>query len=219
MLSGCNSTESIHSQGPWGPSHIRRNYPQYAAPWGKREMDTRRTSSEVHSAALTSPSVQSSVSWHKATPVMLEAEDPAIAAAPPPVAPSPQAWTSVLTEQAAPTQGSPPPAPAPAPSSSAPDLTGVAAPRQAASYAGTWKALVAGSPCRIMLSSVATLDLYRASAPGCSNDDLRSVNAWSFGHNSVVLFSKGVEVARLSGVEASLSGTLSKSGAALAMSR
>ncbi len=48
---------------------------------------------------------------------------------------------------------------------------------------------------------------------------MRAVNGWSFRGDQVVLFSRGQPVARLSGAEASLAGTLSNSSAAIEMTR
>jgi hypothetical protein len=82
-----------------------------------------------------------------------------------------------------------------------------------------WKASVNSASCRIQLSSVPSLDLYKASAQGCSSNALKSVNGWSIRDGQVILFSRGQVVARLSGAEAALSGTLNGSEAALTMTR
>jgi len=126
----------------------------------------------------------------------------------------------VLQEQAALSTNPLPPAPGPV-GSAAESPPGVfSAPKQARSYAGTWSAADGrGASCTIHLSSVASLDLYKASASKCANEHLRTVNAWSFAEDRVVLFSKGREVARLSGSEASLDGTIRASGGALKMTR
>jgi hypothetical protein len=92
-------------------------------------------------------------------------------------------------------------------------------PRRPSSYAGTWKASVGSASCRVQLSSVPSLDLYRASTQGCSSDVLKSVNAWSIRGNEVILFSRGKVIAQLSGAEAALSGTLSGSKTELTMTR
>ncbi|MBM6580021.1 AprI/Inh family metalloprotease inhibitor [Microvirga sp. BT689] len=92
-------------------------------------------------------------------------------------------------------------------------------PQRASSYAGAWKANTGSSSCRIQLSSVPSLDLYKASAQGCSDTALKTVNGWSFRDEQVVLFSRGQVIARLSGAEAALAGTLSGSKADLTMTR
>jgi hypothetical protein len=48
---------------------------------------------------------------------------------------------------------------------------------------------------------------------------MRSVNGWSFRENQVILFSRGQLVARLSGAEAALTGTLNGSSSEISMSR
>jgi Protease inhibitor Inh len=95
----------------------------------------------------------------------------------------------------------------------------VTPPQRASSYAGLWKANVGSSSCRIQLSSTPSLDLYKASAQGCSNAALKMVNGWSFRDDQVILFSRGQVVARLSGAEAALAGTLNGSETGLAMTR
>jgi hypothetical protein len=82
-----------------------------------------------------------------------------------------------------------------------------------------WKASVGSASCRIQLSSVPSLDLYRASAQGCSSNALKTVNGWSIRDSQVILFSRGQVVARLSGAEAALSGRLNGSEAELTMRR
>jgi hypothetical protein len=66
---------------------------------------------------------------------------------------------------------------------------------------------------------VSSLDLYKASAQGCSDNALKAVNGWSIRDNQVILFSRGDVVARMSGAEAALSGTLNGSKAELTMTR
>ena len=106
-----------------------------------------------------------------------------------------------------PTIGGPAPAPAPAPSSRT-------------AMVGNWSAQTSGGSCRIQLSSSPSLDLYRASASGCSNQDLSKVNAWDYRDGEVYLYQTGGAVAaRLRGSSSSLSGVLAKSGAPLSLAR
>jgi hypothetical protein len=104
-----------------------------------------------------------------------------------------------------------PPAAAPAP----------AAPSSRTAMVGAWTLRdAAGASCRIQLSSAPALDLYRASASGCSNQDLSKVNAWDYRDGEVYLYQTGGSVAaRLRGSSSSLSGVLAKSGAPLSLSR
>ena len=76
---------------------------------------------------------------------------------------------------------------------------------------GNWSAQTSGGSCRIQLSSSPSLDLYRASASGCSNQDLSKVNAWDYRDGEVYLYQTGGAVAaRLRGSSSSLSGVLAK---------
>ena len=86
---------------------------------------------------------------------------------------------------------------------------------------GAWTARDAsGGSCRVQLSSSPALDLYRASASGCSNQDLSKVNAWDYRDGEVYLYQTGGAVAaRLRGSSSALSGVVAKSGAPLSMAR
>lgn len=109
-----------------------------------------------------------------------------------------------------------PPAPPPVTAPVAP-----AAPASRTAVVGNWSVRDAsGNSCRIQLSSSPALDLYRASASGCSNQDLSKVNAWDFRDGEVYLYQTGGSVAaRLRGSPSALSGVLAKSGAPLSLSR
>lgn len=90
------------------------------------------------------------------------------------------------------------------------------------SVVGSWTAREAtGTSCRVQLSSSPTLDLYRANASGCANRDLQRVNAWDYRDGEVYLYqSGGSVVARLRASDGgAMSGAVTKSGAALSMSR
>lgn len=87
---------------------------------------------------------------------------------------------------------------------------------------GNWTAREAtGTSCRIQLSSSPSLDLYRANASGCANRDLQKVNAWDYRDGEVYLYqSGGSVVARLRASDGgAMNGAVTKSGAALSMSR
>ena len=65
-----------------------------------------------------------------------------------------------------------------------------------------------------------SLDLYRASAGGCSNSELGRVTAWDFRDGEVYLFQPGGAVAaRLRPSGSGLTGVLAKSGAPLSLTR
>lgn len=88
------------------------------------------------------------------------------------------------------------------------------------SVVGGWNATDANGSCRVSLSSTPALDLYKASTSGCSNKDLSKVSAWDFRDGEVYLYQPGGTIAaRLRQADGSLSGALSKSGAALTLAR
>ena len=90
-----------------------------------------------------------------------------------------------------------------------------------ASVVGTWDARDAtGANCKVTLSSAPALDLYKATAAGCTNKDLARVSAWDFRDGEVYLYQPGGSVAaRLRQGGVGLDGALTKSGAALALNR
>ena len=89
------------------------------------------------------------------------------------------------------------------------------------SLVGSWNASEpGGGTCRVTLSSTPALDLYRASASGCSNQEVASVNAWDLRGSEVYLYKQGGAVAaRLQASPGSMSGAIAQSGAPLTMSR
>jgi len=220
LLAGCNSTDSLYAQGPWGPPSIRQNYPQYSSPWGQRISNKPPIISGAAYSSKYEPSVTHAELPITAHPYQRQTELP----------PDPQLFA--LAAAVSDTGGQI--APSSAPISQNPQLQASAqvpppmesppgvftAPRRASSYAGTWKATDAkGGSCQIHLSSVASLDLYKASTSKCSNESLRNVNMWKLEGSRISLFSRGAEVANLEGSEASLNGALSKSGAQVRMLR
>ncbi|NBJ10371.1 AprI/Inh family metalloprotease inhibitor [Microvirga arsenatis] len=144
----------------------------------------------------------------------------AIEAAPlPPVAGAPLASDPMAPPAGGTDLAGLPPAPPP-PMVSAPAPAAAPAPASRTAMVGNWSAQTSGGTCRIQLSSAPALDLYRASASGCSNQDLSKVNAWDYRDGEVYLYQTGGAVAaRLRGSSASLSGVLAKSGAPLSLSR
>ena len=108
----------------------------------------------------------------------------------------------------------------PAPESAYPQRTAVTAGGRSG-LVGTWNARDAtGASCRLQLSSSPALDLYRASASGCSNKDLARVTAWDYREGEVYLYQPGGAVAaRLRSAGSGMEGALAKSGAPLALTR
>ncbi|MBB3016998.1 hypothetical protein FHR70_000038 [Microvirga lupini] len=155
----------------------------------------------------------------EAPPVEAVPSGPIEAAPLPPVAGAP-----LPTDPMAPPAGGTdiaglPPAPPP-PTVAAPAPAAAPAPSSRTAMVGNWSAQTSGGSCRIQLSSSPSLDLYRATASGCSNQDLSRVNAWDYRDGEVYLYQTGGAVAaRLRGSSGSLSGVLAKSGAPLSLSR
>ncbi|MBM1169531.1 AprI/Inh family metalloprotease inhibitor [Microvirga arabica] len=216
MVSACTSTDGPYRQGPWGHASTPRSYPAYSAPWGGKPPVAAYT---VAVQPVYEPLHVADAPLHpvrKGYEVHLEPElppgppldRPALDAgsSPEPLSGSaPQQLASSQRETNADVQASAP---------------GVFTPPQRpSSYAGMWKASVGSASCRIQLSSVPSLDLYKASAQNCSDNALKTVNGWSIRDNQVILFSRGQVVARLSGAEAALSGRLNGSEAELTMTR
>ena len=85
---------------------------------------------------------------------------------------------------------------------------------------GGWTASDASGSCRVSLSSTPSLDLYKASAPGCSNKELAKISAWDFREGEVFLYQPGGTVAaRRRQAGGTLDGAFAKSGATLTMTR
>lgn len=217
-ISACNSTDSLYAQSPWGPTHARRSYPEYSAPWGRLAEPSDyalNTPAAVRAEALTIEIVQPT----RRPDVILEADIGPLPSAQG-SAPFTPSESSILEERSPAAPAHPSQAAGLAAASGPANPPGVFTPPQrASSYAGSWKANVGGSSCKVQLSSAPSLDLYKASTQGCAEEVLRGVNGWTFRENQVILFSRGQLVARLSGAEAALEGTLNGSGSEIRMSR
>lgn len=220
FLSACHASDSVYLQGPWGHAQQHRQYPRYSAPWGDQLPEYNVPSRAVSSAEGMASHSGAGRVWTEERIVHLEAEVP-------PASLPAQSSLPVAAPPAAPTNppsvviGAPGPSAeqrASPPGASPPGV--FSTPRRASSYAGHWKVVDAkGSACKIQLSSVPSLDLYKASTSGCSDAGLRSVNGWSLRESTIILFSRGTAVARLSGEEASLKGEMSGSGRSVSMTR
>lgn len=220
LLAGCNFRDSLYSQGPWGLNDAQRRYPQYPSPWNRPDpyINGVFVSGAKHSMGLSSAqsdarSLTEVRSYQRVVGLPLDPQpsshpEMVVSIAPP------------IPEQVVAMNNPQPQAPGQVTASAESPPSLFSAPRRASSYSGTWKAKDhKGESCLIHLSSVASIDLYKASVSRCSNGSLREVNAWSFHESRIVLYSRGVEVAQLTGSEAALSGALSKAGTSLEMSR
>jgi hypothetical protein len=135
----------------------------------------------------------------------------------PPRTPRPQAQPIDPPPQAAepPSQPRPPQVaarPEPAPASGPPSRTAVT---------GNWTAReAAGGNCRVTLTSVPTLDLYRANTAGCQSRELQRVNAWELRGDEVYLYEPGGGVAaRLKQSGRNFEGAAARTGAPITLSK
>ena len=217
-ISGCNSNGAMYNQGPWGDGYAGKRYPEYSAPWGRPLGEPSLYAVDVAAAAPIDTVEIEIVRAARPREVLLEADLGPVRAAQEVVAVAPSEPANVAPPSAVPERLALATRTEPADAQSSPP--GVfSPPRRASSYAGTWNAKVGASSCKVQLSSVPSLDLYKASTQGCTHEAVRSINGWSFRENQVILFSRGQLVARLSGAEAALTGTLNSSGSEISMSR
>jgi hypothetical protein len=95
------------------------------------------------------------------------------------------------------------------------------APTTRTSVTGNWTAReAAGGSCRVTLSSVPTLDLYKASTSGCQSRELKGVNAWELRGEEVYLYESGGGVAaRLRKAGSGFEGSASRTGAQVTLSK
>ncbi|MDR1828446.1 MAG: protease inhibitor Inh/omp19 family protein [Methylobacteriaceae bacterium] len=85
---------------------------------------------------------------------------------------------------------------------------------------GRWTARDALGSCSVTLTSISSLDFYRAKTSGCANKDLAKVSSWEYRNGEVYLYQPGgVVAARLRGSENQLSGVIQSSGADLTLSK
>lgn len=89
------------------------------------------------------------------------------------------------------------------------------------SVTGNWTAReAAGGSCRVTLSSVPTLDLYRASTAGCQSRELKAVNAWELRGDEVYLYETGGGVAaRLKQSGGGFQGSAARTGAPITLAK
>jgi hypothetical protein len=164
----------------------------------------------VRAAAAPSMNMEQPIEAVPSAPVTSEPLAPIEGQPLPPIGGSLPPTSSPTDMASLPPASAPPMAPAPAP-----------AVTTRTAMVGNWTAKDAsGGSCRVQLSSSPALDLYRASASGCGNQDLSKVNAWDYRDGEVYLYQQGGAVAaRLRGSSGALNGVLAKSGAPLTLAR
>jgi hypothetical protein len=151
-----------------------------------------------------------------------------------PAAPSSRANAPVMTSPASPltpstaVSSSPPSQPSTLPSSSGRNVADLRSanertpPRaQGTGVMGGWTAQDStGARCKVQLSSSPAIDLYKASSSGCSNKELSKITAWNQQDGEIYLYQSGGTIAaRLRPSDSGYEGVMTKSSAALRLSR
>lgn len=215
-LSACSNTRDVYASGPWGPPRPRdATATPYTDLWSPPQYGTIGTIGGGPPAGI-APTARVVVEpmepigpWMKRHASGREA------------APGDYARLPPAQESAPALEGIPPAA------AQAPDVRNVPRnpsprreERRLTSMTGNWTVRAAGvAPCRLHLSSVAALDLYKASTADCSNKALQSINAWSLRNGQVVLYSRGSVVLRAGGESETLYGALEGTSVMVKLSR
>lgn len=209
VLAGCSSTSTVYGSGPWGRSpHLDPSRSVYSSPWYPPPHYP------VAEEIYTSPPAQKPAPepmepigpWasRRAAPAEIEEDLDS------PLLPSGQVTPEEHGKSA------------PIVSKSAPDeqrRTPAPARSRLSTLTGTWTIQGGSDSCRLQLSSVPALDLYKASSARCSNKALQDVNAWSVREGNLLLFSRGRVVARLKEDDANFIGSLEGGGALIRLTR
>jgi len=219
-LSACSNTRDVYSSGPWGPPRPPDSAAAlYSGPWGAAQYRPIAPSYPVRPSGF-GPAPRASVE-------LLEPIGPWAKRNTSPTQPNgevtsndyahlPPAQTEAPAQQEQATAA--PPAPASKPSTPKPAAR--SQDRRLTSLTGSWTAQTSGSaPCRLHLSSVAALDLYKASTAQCGNQALQNVNAWSLRNGEIVLYARGSVVLRARGEGETLHGALEGTSTLVKLSR
>lgn len=216
LLTACNSVgyPTSYSTGPWGPRSVYGPAPVYPAPWDAPPYDGVDTEPYFDNGGM--DSFQTDVAPPAGRVVVGPPPDPV--ASGPDFAPEPYEDGELAREGEVIEER---PQPARRLATNQPSASQAIPPASSPSaYAGAWRAVDAsGKACRIQLSTTSSIDLYKASVSGCAGSPLETVNLWSFSGGNVTLYSRERVVARLSGQEASLSGSVEAGGGSLRMTR
>ena len=197
VLTACSNTRDVYTSGPWGPPRPRdAATTPYSGPWNSQPYQPVAAPYSVP-AAPAGPSVRVLVEpmepigpWAKrrVTSTMPNGENAASEYASPPAAQEPVSGQ----------KSSAPPAPDAKPVASA--VATRRPEKRLTSMTGNWTVQASGgASCRLHLSSVAALDLYKASTAQCADKALQNVNAWNLRDGVVVLYSQGSAVLQARG--------------------
>ena len=213
-LTACNGTGTVYDRGPWSRVQGADPTPQvYTAPWRPPPWEAVEEIGYPPAPAFIDPGVTGE-----------------------PMEPMGR-WASRNTADLPPDMASPlyegPTVPAPpSPPDALPPLVSKGAPepvvadskrpptKGARSLTGNWSADEgSGKSCRVQLSSVPALDLYKASSAQCASQPLQDVNAWNVVEGDIVLYSRGRVVSRLKGTDSTFTGALNGHGASITLTR
>jgi len=210
VLTGCNSASTVYDSGPWGrSSYLDPARPVYSGPW----LPPPRY--PVIEEIYTAPSPVRSAGPEPMEPIGAWASRGV--APPPPEADEILDGPFVSSDHSSAKEHGRSSAVV---SKSAPEeQSGAPAAKRFTALTGAWTAREGGRRCRLQLSSVPSLDLYKASSAQCSNKALQEVNAWSVREGNLLLFSRGRVVARLKENNESFTGTLEGSGTPVNLTR
>ncbi len=225
LLTACHSVgyptaySTAYSTGPWGPRSVYGPAPGYPPPGYPARWDA-----PPYDGVETEPSFDNGGMEPFQTDVVPPTGRVELGPPPDPIAAGPDFAPDPYDDRAFPQQGEvieerPPPARRLA-TNQPPASQAIPPPSSASAYAGAWRALDAsGRACRVQLSTTSSIDLYKASVTGCAGSPLATVNLWSVSAGQVTLYARETVVARLSGQEASLSGSVEAGGGSLRMTR
>jgi hypothetical protein len=216
VLCACNTSRGTYASGPWGQSgYLDPTASLYSNPWNKP-----LAPSLVEAGPAPQPMTRS------LSPEPLE---PIGAWASRDVSP-PTADSRDIPESFEAAASVPRPAPVEA-MESEPPVAGRFAAKQEPSappqmqgrsftaLTGQWTAQEGDRSCRLQLSSTPALDLYKASASGCSSDALQNVNSWAHRDRTIVLYARGRVVSRLTDDGGSFTGMLEGTKTQIRISR
>ncbi|RDI54826.1 protease inhibitor Inh [Microvirga subterranea] len=212
-LSACNGTGTVYDRGPW--SHVPKTEPLpqlYTGPWRAppveaiEEIGHPIASGHARSASSIEP-MEPIGRWASRSRTELSEDiappfhDAPVVGEPPLTSPIPEP-SQVISKDG------------PAPQAPLPQT------RRRTALTGNWSADEGnGRRCRVQLSSVPSLDLYKASSAQCASKALQEINAWSMVDGDIVLYSRGRVVSRLKGEDTAYSGALNGSGGSITLTR
>lgn len=212
-LSACNGTGTVYDRGPW--SHVPKAEPLpqlYTGPWRSPPADSVEEIGHPVAAGYARPVTSmepmepigrwaSRGGTEPREDIQPSLNDTSVVGLSSPTAPIAEPFPVISKD------GPDPHAP----------LTQT---KRRTALTGNWSADEGnGRRCRVQLSSVPSLDLYKASTVQCASKPLQEINAWNVVDGDIVLYSRGRVVSRLKGEDAAYSGALNGSGPSITLTR